>query len=137
MSEILCKQRGFQLEDRALILRNVHTLQIQMTMLYPRECRDTFLGLNADAAWSSRRVNGRTSKGSLDVGSAHPRAPCDSGHPCNFHCPTDVLHSSEISASSIRCSAIEGWREACVLSRVPAENPSFGPGGYNPGFKLV
>jgi hypothetical protein len=97
MSEILCKQRGVQLEHSALILRNVHTLQIQMTMLYPRECRDTFPGLNADAAWSSRRVNGRTSKGSLDVGSAHPRAPCDSGHPCNFHCPTDVLHSSEVS----------------------------------------
>jgi hypothetical protein len=35
-------------------------------------------GLNANAAWSSRRVNGRTSEESLDVGDCPAAAMCSS-----------------------------------------------------------
>jgi hypothetical protein len=70
--------------------------------------------MNADVAWSPRRVNERTSEKSADVGCAHPQALCDSVHPCHVCCPSVMLCSSRCRMSSMRCSTTENLWEDCV-----------------------
>jgi hypothetical protein len=70
--------------------------------------------LDADVAWSQRRVNGRTSEESLDAGCAQPQAACHSRHPCDLRCPAVAMHWSGVSYVSIRHSETEDLWEVCV-----------------------
>jgi hypothetical protein len=71
-----------------MIKWDIHTPVFQLTDWIHGNDRIRSLGLNANAAWSSRRVNGRTSEESLNVGYL-----C---HPRYLHCPAVVICSSRV-----------------------------------------
>jgi hypothetical protein len=60
---------GDQLEDGAMIKCDIHTLQFQLTRSIHGNVGVRSSRLHADAAWSSRRVNGRMLE---ESDSAHP-----------------------------------------------------------------